>query len=1177
MAESAPESVAAPRGQPPGGGFWRHGLRLALLPLAGLLLAVALALAALWVWAGAEGSLATALHWAGHWTALTAQGVHGSVRHGGTVEQLAWTAPDGLRVQASGARIAWSPAALLHRQLHIRQLAAAQIVIEEPAAAAPEPPEAGPPQSLALPLALRVDAVEAGQVRWTGLLPIPVTVLGLAGSYQYADGKQHALEIRQARIETQNGSADLRGRATLQAQSPLALDAALSGTLQSQATPPLTVQATLRGPLADMQATLDAQAAASAGAAAQQEAQVRARLTPWAAQPLPQASAQVARLDLRTLLAAFWPQAPRTAITGQLEVAPTGADGWRAGADLTDAGRSLPIDRAQADVDWQGRTLTVRTLTVSGAGSRLQASGRWQLDARQGVIDAALNAPGAALTVKGEVAPERGAGQARADVADAARLLAWARALPGLNAALAGLPAMQGQAHFSADWRGGWRNAQTAAVQAELRVPELRAQVAADTPIHIQDLHASLNGTLAQAHLALDGRASQGERQGALHLRASGGQASGQVWRVSVSSLTAQAHDPQWGAWTLASAAPVALAYAAKPGGAFEAGAGAVTLGQDAASGEHITLAWDASRWDGRALTTSGRLNGLSLAWLERLTGENRSGYLGAAEISDDVMLAGAWRAHAGPGLPLDVHASLERTAGDLTLTASDPQTGLQTQVAAGLRVARVALQGSGREVLARVQWDSERAGQINAELRTQLAATPGGMGWAWPEDAPLTGQISAHLPQMAVWSTLAPPGWRLRGTLTADAHIAGTRGDPHITGTLAADRLALRSVVDGVQLNRGQLRAHFDGTQLVIDALSLYGAGRNGSGGTLTATGHAGWVDGHAQAQLTVTLDRLRASIRADRQLTLSGQAQAELDGRKVTASGQLKVDQASITLPKESAPALDDDVVVHAAHDRTLRGQVTETAQRQRPAPDPEEALQADVQVQIDLGEKFHVQGQGVDTRLKGVLTLAAQGPLTALPRLTGTINTEGGRFRAYGQNLEITRGALRFTGAADNPTLDILALRPIYDSNQKAGVQVQGTALLPRVRLYSDPALPDSQTLAWLLLGRAAPANGAESAMLQAAALALLGGREGTGLAGHLGLDELSLNNTTDASGAQSASVMLGKRLSKRLYAAYQQSLSGATGSLMIFYELSRRWQLRAQTGQNAGVDLIFSLMF
>jgi len=1187
MTENAPENVAAPESAPvretvrtrparrPRGGWWH----LTVLPLAGLLLVLAVALAALWVWSGTDGSLAAALRWAGHWTALTAHGVRGDIRHGGTIEDLTWS-QDGLRVQVNGARIAWSPGALWHRQLHVRQLAAARVVIDDQSTPAPDQPAAEPPRSLALPLTVRVDAFAVDQLRWSD--PPAVAVNKLAGSYKY-DSNRHKLEIGQAQIETEQGGAVLRGRAALQAQAPLALDAALSGTLQSRAAPPLALQATLHGPLTDLQAALDAQTARTAGnGAVLQQAHIQARLAPWATQPLTQARAQVQRLDLQTLLAAFWPQAPRTAITGQAELAPIGHDGWQASADLTNAERGLPIERAQASAEWRDQTLTVRTLTASGAGSHLTASGQWRFDARQGAVDAALSAPGAALAIKGELAPERGAGRAQVEVADAARLLAWARTLPGLKQALAraGLPdAVQGRAHGQLDWRGGWRNAQTAVVQAELTVPELTVQgVSLGEPIQVQDLRANLDGTLAQARLALDGRVGQGQRHGTLHLAASGGQVPGSApaaWRVSASHLNVQAQDPQWGAWVLTNAAPLALAF--KPGGALDVEAGAVTL----AHGEHapnITLAWDASRWDGRLLTTSGRVQGLSLAWIEQLAGQP----LQNAGITGDVALAGAWRARVGAGQPLDLHASLERTAGDLTLTASDPQTGLQAQVAAGLRAARVTLDGSGHEVRAQAHWMSERAGQISADLRTQLSATPQGIGWAWPEDAPLTGQASVHLPQLAVWSALAPPGWRLRGVLTADAHIAGTRGDPRITGTLTGQRLALRSVVDGVQLGGGQLRARFDGTKLIIDQFSLRGAGRRGGqgspGGTLTASGEAGWIEGRPQAKLTATLDHLRASLRADRQIIVSGNVQGALDGRQITARGQLKVDQASITLPDESAPALGDDVVVHDAQHHALRGQVTaDPAARQDKARAPDAALQADIQVQIDLGRQFRVQGQGIDTRLTGALTLAAQGPLTAMPRLTGTINTVDGHFQAYGQKLNIAHGALRFTGAADNPALDILALRPIYDANQKAGVQVQGTALLPHVRLYADPALPDNQILAWLLLGRAAPATGAESAMLQSAALALLGGRDSKGLAANLGLDELSLNNATDAGGVQNASVTLGKRLSKRLYASYQQSLSGATGSLMLFYQLSRRWQLRAQTGQDPGLDLIFSLMF
>ncbi|MFT4195180.1 translocation/assembly module TamB domain-containing protein, partial [Ottowia sp.] len=368
------------------------------------------------------------------------------------------------------------------------------------------------------------------------------------------------------------------------------------------------------------------------------------------------------------------------------------------------------------------------------------------------------------------------------------------------------------------------------------------------------------------------------------------------------------------------------------------------------------------------------------------------------------------------------------------------------------------------------------------------------------------------------------------------------------------------------------------------------------GAGGTLRATGEAGWVDGRAQARLDATLDQLRASIRDDRQLTVSGSVQAALDGRAVQAGGRLRVDRARIVLPEESAPSLGSDVIVRGAGGQVGAGREApgavarptsaagqQAAAAERRAEKRAEQREAEASplsiaasVQIDLGEDFRVQGLGVDTRLAGTLTLAANGPITTLPKLTGTVRTVDGTVRAYSQQLEISRGNIVFTGDAGNPTLDIIALRPNYASDQRVGAQVQGTALLPRIRLYSQPTLPDNEALAWLLLGRAAPSTGAEAAMLQSAALALLGGREGRGLASRFGLDELSFAGAESGTLA-GASVTLGKRLSERLYAAYEHSLSGASGTLLIFYELSRRWTLRGQAGENAAVDLIYRLSF
>ncbi|MCX7256366.1 MAG: translocation/assembly module TamB domain-containing protein, partial [Polaromonas sp.] len=503
---------------------------------------------------------------------------------------------------------------------------------------------------------------------------------------------------------------------------------------------------------------------------------------------------------------------------------------------------------------------------------------------------------------------------------------------------------------------------------------------------------------------------------------------------------------------------------------------------------------------------------------------------------------------------------------------------GNSMRVAAGVKQASVSLESSGEAVSLALRWDSERAGSADGQLNTRLARIPGADGqksWGWPLDAPLNGKLRAQLPRIGVWSLLAPPGWRLRGSLGADVAVSGTRAAPSLAGSLQADDMALRSVVDGIEFGHGRLRASLDGTRIRISEFTLQGAGDKGAGGTLSAQGEAGWIDGKAQVQLDAKLQRLRASLRTDRQITVSGDVQASLKDGQSELSGKLLIDQARILLPDEGTPRLGDDVIV-----RSASGAATgEKAPAQTSGAPPDKAAKpVKLAVQIDLGRDFQIQGRGMDTLVRG--TLALSSTAQNQPRLNGTVRTSGGQYRAYGQRLEIERGVVRFTGPLDNPTLNILAIRP--NLTQRVGVQITGTALLPSVRLYAEPELADAEKLSWLVVGRASASGGAEAALLQQAALALLGSKAGStsgGLAASLGLDELSFRGaSSNADGsASSGAVTLGKRFSRNFYAAYERSISGAMGTLYVFYDLSRRFTLRAQAGQQSAVDLIFTIPY
>ncbi len=361
------------------------------------------------------------------------------------------------------------------------------------------------------------------------------------------------------------------------------------------------------------------------------------------------------------------------------------------------------------------------------------------------------------------------------------------------------------------------------------------------------------------------------------------------------------------------------------------------------------------------------------------------------------------------------------------------------------------------------------------------------------------------------------------------------------------------------------------------IDEFTRQGAGGIGAGGTLTAQGEAGWVDGRAQVKLNARLERLRASLRTDRQLTLSGEVQTSLVGRQATLGGKLVVAQARFLLPDEGTPQLGDDVLVRTACGAAA-GQKAPAETSAPTLATGAESGALKLAAQLDLGPDFRVQGKGIDTRLRGTLALA--GESLRNPRLNGAINTAGGQYRAYGQRLDVEQGMLRFTGPIDNPSLDILALRP--NLTQRVGVQILGTALLPRVRLYAQPELPDAEKLSWLVVGRASASGGAEAALLQQAALALLGSKSGGlsgGLAASLGLDELSFRGSSSnaTGGTSEGAITLGKRFSRNFYAAYERSISGALGTLYVFYDLSQRFTVRAQAGQQSALDLIFTLPY
>jgi translocation and assembly module TamB len=316
-------------------------------------------------------------------------------------------------------------------------------------------------------------------------------------------------------------------------------------------------------------------------------------------------------------------------------------------------------------------------------------------------------------------------------------------------------------------------------------------------------------------------------------------------------------------------------------------------------------------------------------------------------------------------------------------------------------------------------------------------------------------------------------------------------------------------------------------------------------------------------QALLSLHADQFQLLGRVDRRIVTSGQAQLRLDRKTVALDGDFHIDEGLIDFSRSDAPHLSDDV--HVVRGKPANGAAAPSTAN--PAPGHEVKLD----LKVALGDRLRLRGRGIDTGLRGDLRITSPNNRLAI---AGTLRAEDGTYAAYGQKLTIDRGLITFNGPMENPRLDIEATRP--NTDVRVGVLVTGTALTPRVRLFSEPEMSEMDKLSWLVLGRAGDAlGGADTALLQRAALALLAGENGGGSAQFtkaIGLDEVSLRQTEGE--VRETVVTLGKQISQRWYVGYERSLAATAGSWQLIYRVARRFTLRAQTGEDSSLDVIWT---
>ncbi|TMH13887.1 MAG: hypothetical protein E6H65_01600 [Betaproteobacteria bacterium] len=514
-----------------------------------------------------------------------------------------------------------------------------------------------------------------------------------------------------------------------------------------------------------------------------------------------------------------------------------------------------------------------------------------------------------------------------------------------------------------------------------------------------------------------------------------------------------------------------------------------------------------------------------------------------------DLAVGGRINVRSAPSFVADV--VLERHHGDLTVT---DETGTQALALTDLRIALDAHDGtwSFTQALAGKTLGVAAGAVV---IRTSPQAT-----WP-PANTPIQGVLEVQVANLGTWGNWVPAGWRLTGALRTSASIGGTFSAPEYTGQIRGSGLGVRNFLEGVNVTDGDVAIALQGASARIEHFTAHAGA-----GTVRLEGNASLGES-PKAALKLQADKFQVLGRVDRRIVTSGQAQLQLDRDTLALDGKFAVDEGLVDFTRSDAPRLASDV---------------EVIRRKRPAPSesgPEATAptaaparrHVAVNLQVGLGERLRIRGHGLDTGLRGDLHITSPGGQMAV---SGTVRAAEGTYAAYGQKLTIDRGLITFNGPAENPRLDIEATRP--NTDVRVGVLVGGTALNPRVRLFSEPELSEMDKLSWLVLGRATDGLGrTDTALLQRAALALLAG-EGEGASGQIrkliGLDDVSLRQSDGE--VRETIVTVGKQLSRRWYVGYERGLNATTGTWQLIYRIARRFTLRAQSGLDTSVDVIWT---
>jgi len=491
---------------------------------------------------------------------------------------------------------------------------------------------------------------------------------------------------------------------------------------------------------------------------------------------------------------------------------------------------------------------------------------------------------------------------------------------------------------------------------------------------------------------------------------------------------------------------------------------------------------------------------------------------------------------------------------GDVDVDAQVRPRGASWQGTASVRSAEggLALDARGRrEILGYADLDLDARfdpQRIEADLTSALR--PNGrvvakIATGWDDYAPLSGDIQIDTETLTWLELFSPDIVDPTGRLNGRIALGGTRAQPTLGGQarLTAFRAELPSLALSLRDGDVRMDAQPDGNARIV------GSVRSGDG-TLQVDGTLGWQSDDTPLQLRLSGKNILVSDTRELRAVIDPEVTVRYSaGQPIAVAGSVRIASAQVDLEGlDAGVSASEDVVV------------LDPANPERTGSSP-----LDLDLALTMGDDVRLQGFGLEGTLGGSVRMRARPGRETVA--TGSLDIDG-RYRAYGQKLQITRGRLVWSNTAfADPLIDIRAEREV--GQVTAGIDVTGRASAPIASVWSDPASSESEALAYLTLGRPlSSANADENRQLSAATAALSAGNLlASQLGAKIGLDDAGVSESRALGGSV---VGIGKYLSPRLYVSYGVSLLGTGQVITLKYLLRKGFdiEIESSTVENRG---------